>query len=114
MKAKTKEFLLIIGGSLLALVLAVGLPMFFAYGLTDAGRAKVQALGDSARVTCYSGGVMFFDACSSGKVHSESSSDGYFFSEKETRWPVEVAGDCTIVYWADCPAEPTWKSSVSQ
>jgi hypothetical protein len=83
----------------------IGLALFFQYGLTDAGRAKIKALGDSARVTCYSGARLIFDACSTGKVHSEDSSDGYFFEEKKTGLPVEVSGNCVIIYQTTCPTE---------
>lgn len=78
----------------LALVLIAG--MF--NGCTDAQRGKIAALGSSASVKCYSGGVLIYDGRSTGKVSSESNSDGYNFVDRETGYTKEVSGDCDITY----------------
>lgn len=75
-------------------------------GCTDAYVAKMSGYGDHARVTCYSGDRMIFDGCSTGKVASESQSDGYYFNEKTTSKLMEVSGNCVIVMKGACPAEP--------
>jgi len=66
-------------------------------GCTDAFVAKV-------RVTCYSGGKLIFDSCSTGKVASEANSDGYYFNENTSGKLIEVSGNCVISMKAPCPA----------
>ena len=63
---------------------------------TDAQLAKFSSLGDPSRITCYSGEKLIFDACSTGKVSSSESSDGYYFNESTTNNLVEVSGNCII------------------
>lgn len=72
---------------------------------TDAEKASFGALGNSARVICYSGGVKTFDDFSTGKVKSEESSDGYLFVAKGTNRLVHVSGDCNLDYGAQPPAD---------
>lgn len=76
-------------------------------GCTDAGFEKLSAYGDKARVTCYSGGTLVFDDFSTGKVISESNSDGYYFKSQTTKRAVEISGDCRIDYGAE--TSPGWK-----
>lgn len=63
---------------------------------TDAGRAKMGGFGDEFLVEMYSGGEKVREWTSSGKVLSESQSDGYFFNDKVTGKLVEVSGDIVI------------------
>ncbi len=65
---------------------------------TDAKRGKLFSLGDSASVTCWSGGRLIYDGFSTGKVSSEKNSDGYFFKDREMGKMIEVSGNCVIVY----------------
>jgi len=80
------------------LVLAMLCVFSFVSGCTDAERGKLGALGDSAHIECWSGGVKIFDGQSTGKVHSETSSDGYFFKNKKDGIFYEVSGNCVITY----------------
>lgn len=63
---------------------------------TDASRARLTGYGDEYKVEMYSGGQMVRSWTSSGKVHSEESSDGYFFNDKASGKLIEVAGDVVI------------------
>lgn len=75
-------------------------------GCTDAQVSKLAAYGDSARVTCYSGGEVVFDAYSTGKVAKpDSGSDGYQFRDTRTGRLVEVSMDCKIDYGSTPPEE---------
>ena len=67
-------------------------------GCTDAMWGKVGALGGSGTITCYSGGKEIYKGESTGKIQSESQSDGYFFVDKATNKLTEVSGECVIVY----------------
>ena len=72
---------------LLGVVIVLG-ALVVLCGCTDAGRAKLFALGDSAAVKCWSGGQLIFEGRSTGKVFSEQNSDGYFFKDAKdgTTW----------------------------
>lgn len=64
---------------------------------TDAQRAKrLSNYGNSFKVEMYSGGVLVRSWTSTGKVATESQSDGYFFKDKATGKLVEVSGDVVI------------------
>ena len=69
-------------------------------GCTDTQRASLDAYGDSARVTCYSGGEVVADDFSTGKVANASNSDGYEFKSKTTGRLAQFSGDCVIDYGA--------------
>ena len=81
--------------------------VIFSLGCSDAFTSAVGSslLGTNARITCHSGGVIIFDGCSTGKVHSEAQSDGYYFRDAETNRLVEVSGECFIDYDAPCPTK---------
>lgn len=82
-----KTFLL-----LLAAMIALG-------GCTDAGRARIGAMGNSGSVTCYSGTLKIFESRSTGKIQrAESGADGYYFVDAATNKLTEVSGNCVIVY----------------
>lgn len=74
------------------------LPLLASTACTDAGWGKLASLGDSAEITCYSGGKQIGSWTSSGKVISEAQSDGYFFRDKKSGHFLEVSGNCIIVY----------------
>ncbi|MCP3684034.1 MAG: hypothetical protein GY861_15235 [bacterium] len=67
-------------------------------GCTDAKRSKLFNLGDSAKITCFSGGIVIYKGESTGKISSEANSDGYYFREKGSNRLMEVSGNCVIVY----------------
>lgn len=63
---------------------------------TDADRAKMGGIGSKFKVEMYSGGTKVREWISSGKVHSEQGSDGYYFNDTATNTVVEVSGDIVI------------------
>lgn len=102
------KFNRILGGALAATLLLVT-------GCTDAQRAKQAALGDPARVICFSGGRLTFDDFSTGKVENEEHSDGFYFVARSTNRLVSVSGDCNLDYGAEVPANyrPVHAANVS-
>ena len=85
-----------------ACVLAICLIFLLgAGGCTDAQRGKLGALGEAARVECWSGGKLIYEGVSSGKLSSESNSDGYNFVDAKTGKFMEVSGNCVITYDPD-------------
>lgn len=71
---------------------------------TDTQRSHSGAYGDTARVTCYSGGRLIADDFSTGKVSNASQSDGYELRSKTTNRLVQFTGDCVVDYGATPPA----------
>lgn len=65
-------------------------------GCTDAGWQKVVALGDPGTIICYSGGKEIFNGTSTGKISTETESDGWFFKDAETGKLIRISGDCVI------------------
>lgn len=65
-------------------------------GCTDAERASFSALGEPARVTCWSGGVLTYQGHSTGRVSATSNSDGWEFRDAETQKFIRVSGDCLV------------------
>lgn len=49
-----------------------------------------------AHVTCFSGGVIFYEGDSEGTVEHFYRSEGVFFTEKDTHAFMRVNGDCTV------------------
>lgn len=72
----------------------------FCFGLTGcAFNAKLSQLGSYGadhRIDMYSGGEKVESWTSSGKVVSETNSDGYYFKDKDTGVLVRVTGDLVI------------------
>ena len=66
------------------------------YGCTDASIADFQSLGNEHTITLYSGGKAVRTWISTGKVVTETNSDGYIFMDKETENVVKVTGDLVI------------------
>lgn len=65
---------------------------------TDSSCAKMDALGSSAKVKCYSGDKIIYEGGSTGVIESPTNSDGYQFMEQESGKLVEVSGNCVIKY----------------
>lgn len=65
---------------------------------SDAEMSKIGSWGSSAKIKCYSGGLVIYDGHSTGKVISEANSDGYFFRDKGDGNLKEVSGNCVIEY----------------
>lgn len=63
---------------------------------TDAQIARNKALGDAGHITCWSGGQVIYDGDSTGKIHTEEQSDGWYFMDAKTSRLVRVSGDCLI------------------
>jgi hypothetical protein len=74
------------------------IPLLFLVGCTDARWDKITALGDRAKITCYSGGVVIYSGESTGKLLETESSDGYNLRDSKTGGLVQVDGDCIVVY----------------
>ena len=75
-------------------------------GCTDASNAKLFNYGQEGRVTCYSGGLIYFDDKSTGRIEKEESgADGYYFVAKSTGRLTEVNGDCVVDYGHQGPVE---------
>ena len=77
------------------LIAALSVCLFCA-SCTDAEKAKLTGYGGEYKVEMYSGGQLVRSWVATGKVHSESGSDGYYFNDKVTRKLVEVSGDVVI------------------
>lgn len=75
-------------------------------GCTDAFTSRIAAYGEPARITCYSGGKLIYDDCSTGKIVSEQNSDGYVLRSATTDEAIEVSGNCVITYNGECPETP--------
>lgn len=82
----------------LAIFATLGLAIAMSAGCTDAGMAKLQALGGSADIKCYSGTMLIYEGSSTGKVQSEANSDGYYFVDEADGKMKEVSGNCVIEY----------------
>jgi len=67
-------------------------------GCTDAFISKIDALGEAANISCWSGGELIYQGKSTGKVVSPENSDGYQFRDAETQKLTEVSGNCVITY----------------
>jgi hypothetical protein len=66
-------------------------------GCTDGRYKQFAAIGDPAKVTCYSGGKVIYEGTSTGKVGTEEQSGGWYFEDADTHKLVRVSGDCVIV-----------------
>jgi len=93
------------------ILILIGWLCLTVFGCTDAQRGKYAVLGNSAEVTCYSGGKVYFHAKSTGKVSNEQNSDGFFArwidigadgkSLGRPSYYASISGDCKIVYLDD-------------
>lgn len=65
-------------------------------GCTDAEKASFNALGKKHRVTMYSGGKQIGQWESTGSIHNEEHSDGYYFKDDKTEKMISISGDVII------------------
>lgn len=64
---------------------------------TDADRAQLEGYGSKFKVTLYAAnGVIIKTYISSGKVHAEQNSDGWYFMREDTRKLERVSGTVDI------------------
>lgn len=68
----------------------------FLVGCTDASVARFEAYNEKHKIELYSGGELVKEWTSTGKVHAEEQSDGYFFMDEKTKKLVRVSGDLVI------------------
>jgi hypothetical protein len=81
------------------LVIASLLSVVALSGCTDAAMSKITSYGSEAHVKCYSGSATpVIDYHSTGKVHNEEHSDGFYFKAKEDGKAHSVSGACDITY----------------
>ena len=81
-----------VGVTLLAAALVWGL-----MGCTDASRSKLMGYGSQFEVTLYAcDGSVIKQWTSTGKVKSEETSDGYYFTDKASGRLIEVTGTLVI------------------
>lgn len=77
------------------LLLVLGCALILA-SCTDAKRDKVWGYGKKYTVEVFSGGQLVRTYTSSGKVSSESGTDGYYFNNAVTGKLTEVSGTIVI------------------
>jgi hypothetical protein len=65
-------------------------------GCTDAERAKLHSFGDAHRIRCFSGGRLILEDTSSGRVHNEEQSDGFYYMSAKDGKLIRVSGECII------------------
>ena len=65
-------------------------------GCTDVARSRIGSFGDPAHIRCYSGGMLFYEGNSTGKVSATKGSDGWEFKDAETGKFVRVSGSCLV------------------
>jgi hypothetical protein len=78
------------------LIICVLLSMMFLSACSDATIANLTTYGSQGHVRCYSGGQLIYDGISTGKIKSESNSDGWQFVDSKTGMFVRVSGDCIV------------------
>lgn len=65
-------------------------------GCTDATWSKVTSLGKHHEIHCYSGGKLIYEGASTGVVHNEENSDGFYFQEVSSGKIIRVNADCVV------------------
>lgn len=68
----------------------------FLSACSDAERGKIEAIGQSGHIECWSAGVKYYDGDSTGKIMSEEHTDGWFFVEKGSNQLIRLSGPCVI------------------
>ena len=63
---------------------------------SDTDLASMKSIGDPGHITCYSGGQVIYEGDSTGKIETETQSDGWKFMDSKTQRLVRVSGDCVI------------------
>lgn len=72
------------------------LACLFEVACTSSERAQFTSFNSAFKVTVWSGGVVIKEYTSRGKVLTESDSDGWYFSDKETGKLIRVSGTVTM------------------
>lgn len=67
------------------------------FGCTDAKFSRATNFGQSAEVTCYSGGRAVYQGVSTGKIVNLQG-DGISFVEKDSDDLIELRMDCSVRY----------------
>jgi hypothetical protein len=67
-----------------------------ALGCSDGEMAKLSAIGKAGEITCFSGGEIIYHGISTGKIGTESESDGWYFQEQGSGKLIRVSGTCII------------------
>jgi hypothetical protein len=73
------------------------LALFALLGCTDAQMTQFTTLGTSGHIRCYSGNYKFYEGDSTGKIATETQSDGWYFREKGSGKLIRISGACLIV-----------------
>lgn len=63
---------------------------------TNAQCAQFSSLGSRGHIKCYSANTVIYEGDSTGKISTESQSDGWFLQDAETGKLVRVSGACVI------------------
>jgi hypothetical protein len=78
-------------------ILIASLSLLVLAGCTDGDRAQLEAYGSKFKVTLYSAsGTVIQSWTSSGKVHAEQNSDGWYFMRNDNGKLERVSGTVTI------------------
>lgn len=85
--------------------LLCGAAALLLFGCSQAEVSHNFNYGQSARITCYSGNLLTLDDFSTGRVESESGSDGWHYVSQTTGRLLHAAGACYIDYGVNKPAE---------
>lgn len=70
--------------------------LLFCVSCTEAEKASFKALGNPAKIKCYSGGVLIYEGSSTGRVSTVMNSDGWAFEDVKTGKFVRISGTCVI------------------
>ena len=76
-------------------IISIIIVALFITSCTASRRAKMLSY-NPGEVTCYSGGKIIYHGFSTGYIHNEESSDGYYFQEKGTNNLIRLSGQCVI------------------
>jgi hypothetical protein len=70
--------------------------ILFLTGCSDATYKNMTTFGESANIKLFSGGILIGEWESTGKVITETQSDGYRFVDKKTGKLIRITGDIII------------------
>lgn len=80
----------------LILLCVLGFIILNGVACTSSQRAQYTSFNSAFRITVWSGGKPVKEYISRGKVHTESESDGWYFSDKETGALIRISGTVTM------------------
>ena len=78
------------------LIVAIGISLFM-FGCTDSQMKNITTLGTPGKIELYSGGKKVAEWHSTGKITSESSTDGWKFVDRDTGKLVRVSGTTVVI-----------------